>query len=248
MLAAARKDLGLVGRPNRITRDYASRHGDEFLDAAWCDMSVTWWSRRSGNAAAVLPEGDRALTIWHAEDGQRLGLWYPGTAANIKTHAKPGAVLFMDWGGSDIIGRIDHVGIVEVNLGDGRVQSIEGNTGNACKRRVRGPDVIAGFWNPDYSRDVTVDTPAKNWTEELVDKLPDLAEGAGRDDKDPVRWHVKTLTGLLYARGYPVPEGTKETEFTPAHTDRVRAIQAAAGIKPATGKVTRTEWAKLLKV
>ncbi|MFI9840408.1 hypothetical protein ACIHFD_25465 [Nonomuraea sp. NPDC051941] len=31
-----------------------------------------------------------------------------------------------------------------------RVQTIEANTGDAVKRRVRGPEVIAGFWNPDY--------------------------------------------------------------------------------------------------
>lgn len=153
MLAEARKDLGLSGRPNRITRSYSSRNGSEFLRAAWCDMSVSEWARRSGNASAVLPNGDRAYTVWHAEDGRTLGRWHAGTAANIRTHAKPGAIVFFDWDGTDTIGRIDHVGIVETNLGDGRVATIEGNTGDACKRRVRGASVIAGFWNPDYEED-----------------------------------------------------------------------------------------------
>jgi hypothetical protein len=153
MLAAARKSLGLAGRPNFITRDYAKRHGNEFLSAPWCDMAVTYWSRESGNAKAVLPEGDRAYTVWHAEDGRDMGRWFPGTSTNIKAHAKPGAIVFFDWDGTDTIGRIDHVGVCEVNLGDGRMQTIEGNTGDACKRRVRASNVIAGFWNPPYSKE-----------------------------------------------------------------------------------------------
>lgn len=159
MLAAARRDLGLTGRPNRITRAYAARNGGEYLDAAWCDMSITEWGRDSGNTVAVLPRGDRAYTVWHAEDGRGLGRWFAGTAANIRDHARPGAVVFFDWGGMNDIDAIDHVGLVEVVLDDGRVQTIEGNTANSCRRRVRGPDVIAGFWNPAYSEedDVTGD-------------------------------------------------------------------------------------------
>jgi len=159
MLAAARADLGLSGRPNRITRAYSSRNGAEFLRAPWCDMSITEWARKSGNTTAVLPQGDRAYTVWHAEDGKQAGRWHPGTSDNIRRHAKPGAVVFFDWGGTNALGAIDHVGLVEVNLGDGRVQTIEANTGDACKRRVRGPAVIAGFWNPDYQQedDVTGD-------------------------------------------------------------------------------------------
>ncbi|WP_431897945.1 CHAP domain-containing protein [Nonomuraea sp. bgisy101] len=169
MLAEARKDLGMSGRPNPITRDYASRNGSEFLRAPWCDMSITHWARQSGNADAVLPEGDRAFTVWHAEDGKDLGRWYPGTSENIRKHAKPGAVVFFDWDGTDRIGAIDHVGIVEVNLGDGRVQTIEGNTADSCKRRVRASNVIAGFWNPDYEEDD--DVSAKDlWEHEL--KVP----------------------------------------------------------------------------
>ncbi|MEU4828425.1 hypothetical protein AB0H37_41780, partial [Actinomadura sp. NPDC023710] len=55
MVAEARGSLGMSGRPNTITREYASRHGDEFLRASWCDMAITYWARHSGNAGAVLP-------------------------------------------------------------------------------------------------------------------------------------------------------------------------------------------------
>ncbi len=128
-------------------------------------------SRRSGNASAVLPNGDRAYTVFHAEDGRKLGRWYAGSAANIKAYAEPGAIVFFDWDGTDSIGRIDHVGIVEVNLGDGRIQSIEGNTGDACKRRVRASNVIAGFWNPPYKSKQEDDVSAEDvWTGKI--KVP----------------------------------------------------------------------------
>lgn len=153
MLAVARKSLGLTGRPNYITREYAKRHGNEFLDAAWCDMSVTYWARHSGNEAAVLPFGDRAYTVAHAEDGHRLGRWHAGTMANIKKYARPAGLILFDWDGTDNRAAIDHIGIIEHVLSDGRVQTIEANTGNACKRRVRSADVIAGFWNPDYEEE-----------------------------------------------------------------------------------------------
>lgn len=149
-LRAARADIGLAGRPNRITRDYASRHGSEFLRAAWCDMGVTYWARKSGTEAAVLPGGDRAYTVWHAQDFQRIGRWYSGTAANLNK-SQPGDVVFFDWGGSNNIGAIDHVGVIEKPLGGGRVQTIEANTGDACRRRVRSASTIAGYGRPAYS-------------------------------------------------------------------------------------------------
>lgn len=183
MLAAARKSLGLSGRPNYVTRDYARRHGADFLDAAWCDMSITYWARVSGNTGAVLPEGDRAYTVWHAEDGKALGRWFPGTAAAIKAHAEPGAIVFFDWAGSDVIGAIDHVGIVEKVLPDGRIQTIEGNTDNACKRRIRSASVIAGFWNPPYTQED--DVAAKDlWQFEL--KVP-------YGDEDNPEWQAGNI-------------------------------------------------------
>lgn len=150
MLQAAREWLGTSGRPNGITRDYAARHGAGFLSAAWCDMAVTLWARRSGNADAVLPAGDRAYTVWHAQDFQRINRWYAGTTANVDK-ARPGDIVFFDWAGSNTIGEIDHVGVVEKALGGGLLQTIEGNTGDACKRRVRSAGDIAGYGRPEYT-------------------------------------------------------------------------------------------------
>ncbi|MFD9950492.1 CHAP domain-containing protein [Nonomuraea sp. NPDC059023] len=249
MLTAARATLGTQGRPNGITRAYATRHGAAFLTAPWCNMSVTEWARRSDNAAAVLPRGDRAYTVWHAQDGKELRRWFAGTADNLRKHAKPGAIVFFDWSRSDSIGAIDHVGIVERNLGDGRIQTIEGNTRDACRRRVRAASVIAGFWNPPYKTPSKPSQPkpqpALDWMEEIVKKLPALYYDA---DKPLTGWHVKTLTGLLEARGYPVPDTVDATVFTRHHDKQLREFQKAAGVADQAGRTGPPTWAALLKV
>jgi CHAP domain/Putative peptidoglycan binding domain len=230
MLAAARKSLGMSGRPNAITREYAERHGDEFLKANWCDMAVTFWARHSDNAGAVLPGGDRAYTVWHAQDFQKIGRWYTGTTANVNK-AKPGDVVFFDWGNSNSIGAIDHVGVVEKVLGGGRVQTIEGNTGDACKRRVRGSGVIAGFGRPTYG--------SSNWTEDMVKKLPMLRMG---DEGE----HVQTLRALLMARSHPEiqdVDGPFDTKVELA----VRAVQLWGRVE-ADGVVGPKTWPVLLRV
>lgn len=236
MLAAARADLGMAGRPNQITRGYASRNGSEFLSAAWCDQAITEWARESGNAEAVLPEGDRAYTVWHAEDGEQIDRWYAGTAANVRAHALPGAVMFFDWDGTDSISRIDHVGLVEVNLGDGRVQTIEANTGDAVKRRVRGSGEIAGFWNPNYAAAVP-----KNWTEDLMKKLPLVKAGS----KGVA---VKRMFYLLISQGPEFaldPKVHSDVEASPALIAKLKAFQKKKGLT-ADGECGELTWPVLV--
>lgn len=150
LLNEANKHVGVKGRPNVFTRDYADRHGSDFLRAAWCDMFATYCARKSG-ATAALPNGDRAYTVWHANDFAGINRWVPGTTANIRNHATPGDVVFFDWGGADSRGAIDHVGFVVKNLGDGRLITIEGNTSDQVAIRVRGASVIAGFGQPRWA-------------------------------------------------------------------------------------------------
>ena len=216
MIAEARTSLGMKGRPNAITRDYAKRHGDDFLRAPWCDMAVTYWARRSGNAKAVLPGGDRAYTVWHAQDFQKIGRWYKGTTADVDK-ARPGDIVFFDWGESTTIGAIDHVGVVEKALGGGRVQTIEGNTGDQCLRRVRSSAVIAGFGRPDYQED---DMPL---SDEDLKKIRDIV------------WNTDTA---------PAPKGTPADNPTWRHVNIIRdtysslqqvkaAVEALAAQSPA---------------
>lgn len=229
MIAEARKSLGMAGRPNTITREYASRHGSEFLKASWCDMAVTYWARHSGNASAVLPGGDRAYTVWHAQDFQKAGRWHSGTTASVN-QAKPGDIVFFDWGATNSVGAIDHVGVVEKVLGGGRLQTIEGNTSDSVRRRVRDSSVIAGYGRPAYG--------GGNWTEDMVKKLPELNKGDSGE-------HVETLQGLLLARSHP--EVGMTGKFDDATEKAVKAMQRWGGVDD-DGIVGPKTWPVLLRV
>ena len=229
MVAQARKSLGMSGRPNTITREYASRHGDEFLRASWCDMAITYWARHSDNAAAVLPGGDRAYTVWHAQDFQKAGSWHSGTTASVD-QAKPGDIVFYDWGATNSVGAIDHVGVVEKVLGGGRLQTIEGNTSDSVRRRVRDSSVIAGYGRPAYG--------GGNWTEDMVKKLPELNKGDSGE-------HVETLQGLLLARSHP--EVSMTGKFDDTTESAVKAMQRWGGVED-DGIVGPKTWPVLLRV
>lgn len=149
-LNESNKWIGVSGRPNVFTREYASRHGSGFLTAAWCDMFQTYVARHAP-APAMIPNGDRAYTPWHAHDFTLLNRSYAGTAANVRDKAVSGALIFFDWNGSNDEDDVDHVGRVVKNLGDGRVVTIEGNTGDTVKLRTRGADVIARICAPAYA-------------------------------------------------------------------------------------------------
>ncbi|MCP9953101.1 peptidoglycan-binding protein [Actinomadura madurae] len=229
MIAEARKSLGMSGRPNTITKEYASRHGDEFLRAAWCDMAITYWARHSGNHDAVCLGKDYAYTVWHAEAFKKVGRWHTGTTASVN-QAKPGDIVFFDWGATNNVGAIDHVGVVEKVLGGGRLQTIEGNTGDAVKRRVRDSGVIAGYGRPAYG--------GGNWTEDMVKKLPELSKGDTGE-------HVESVQGLLLARSHP--EVSMTGKFDDATEQAVKAVQRWGGVDD-DGIVGAKTWPVLLRV
>ncbi|MFI0487130.1 CHAP domain-containing protein [Actinomadura sp. 9N215] len=214
MVAEARKSIGMSGRPNKITREYASRHGDEFLRAAWCDMGVTYWARHSGNASTVLPAGDRAYTVSHAQDFQKAGRWHSGTTASVN-QAKPGDIVFFDWGATDNIGAIDHVGVVEKVLGGGRLQTIEANTSDAVKRRVRSSSVIAGYGRPDYSG-------SSDGSASEEDPLIGLKKG----DKGEA---VKALQEMIRNSGQGEALGETDGEYGPKTAEALRLVRKSVG-------------------
>lgn len=153
MIRQAERSLGTSGRPNGITRWYAQRNGPGFARAPWCNMSVTYWAHRSGNVDAVCFGKDYAYTIWHAQRFRTLGQWHVDIAG-----IRRGDIVFFDWDETNRIGRIDHVGIV-TGVRDGVVYTIEGNTRDGCRRRVRYASTIAGYGRPDYA-DGTAPGPA----------------------------------------------------------------------------------------
>jgi hypothetical protein len=140
MVAQATKSLGL-GEPNYIQRWYPGLSGN----FAWCDASISYWAWHSGNQDAVTFGGYYAFTVAHAEAFRKRIRWHTDTAG-----IKRGDIVFFDWGGSNTISRIDHVGLV-TGVSGPNVLTIEGNTNNVCARRVRRANVIAGYGRPVYA-------------------------------------------------------------------------------------------------
>ena len=154
LVAEAAKHVGKIHEPsggNIIHKWYnANVENLGAYNWSWCDAFVSYCASKSGNMKAVCPKGGRAYTVYHARDFQKLGQWHSGTRANV-AKAKPGDIVFFDWGGSDSINNIDHVGIVVRAHSNGTVDTIEGNTSNACLRRTRSYTDIAGYGRPKYA-------------------------------------------------------------------------------------------------
>lgn len=147
MLNAAIATLG-VGETNGNNTNYITQWFG--LNDAWCDMAVSYWAAHSGNTAAV---GRDAYTVTHAQWFQNKGQWHTDIAG-----IRRGDIVFFDWSGSNSISAIDHVGIVE-SVNGTTVNTIEGNIGNVCARKVRYADTIVGYGRPAYAADSTTPVP-----------------------------------------------------------------------------------------
>ncbi|MDL4817728.1 CHAP domain-containing protein [Actinomadura opuntiae] len=104
---------------------------------SWCDMFVSWLGQNTGTKGM----GADAYTVSHAQ-------WFKKTGRFGQT-PKPGAVVFFAWNGGGIKG-IDHVGIVVKDNHDGTISTIEGNTSDAVKAKVRDTSMVAGYGYPEY--------------------------------------------------------------------------------------------------
>lgn len=144
MIAQAEKSLGLR-EPNAIQQWYRERNGSAYnYNFPWCNAAVTYWATQAGERDAVLHGTDYAYTVAHAQRFKNAGEWHAGARG-----IKRGDIVFFDWGGTNDIARIDHVGIV-TSVSGANVYTIEGNTANVCARRVRREAEIAGYGRPKY--------------------------------------------------------------------------------------------------
>ncbi|MET1004887.1 MAG: peptidoglycan-binding protein [Propionibacteriaceae bacterium] len=218
MIGHAEASLGLTGRPNRITRWYAGRNGAAFSRSPWCNMSVTYWANRSGNAASVCFGRDYAYTIWHAQRFRSEGQWHVDIGG-----IRRGDIVFFDWNDTNRIGRIDHVGLV-TGVRDGVVYTIEGNTRDGCRRRARYASNIVGYGRPTYG------TPSSGA------KSRAAAAAAGKSDLAPPgiptlrRGSGGTLVKQLQRCLNKVQRSALEVDgdFGPKTTAAVKTFQASA--------------------
>lgn len=118
LVEVAKSQLGNVGgQPYWSWYGYGSR-------VEWCACFVSWCANQCGYIeSGVCPKfaGCSAGVNWFKNRNQ----WRDGSATPIS-----GMIIFFDW---DLSGDADHVGIVE-KVESGRVYTIEGNSGNACRR------------------------------------------------------------------------------------------------------------------
>lgn len=145
MIRSMEKCLGMR-EPNKIQQWYRSRNGSAYnYNFPWCNATITWAAVDSGNHGTVCFGTDYAYTVAHAQRFKNAGRWHSDIAG-----IRRGDIVFFDWGGTNSIGKIDHVGIV-TSVKGGTVYTIEGNTANVCARRVRYASTIAGYGRPSYS-------------------------------------------------------------------------------------------------
>ena len=131
LVNVARKEIGNVGG-DKFWRWYGfSSH------VHWCACFVSWCENECGYLKADAAPKFAVVSggaSWFKKKGQWAGRSYT---------PKPGDIIFFDW---ESDGELDHVGIVESS--DGKtVHTIEGNSGNACRRQVytRGRSPIVGY-------------------------------------------------------------------------------------------------------
>ncbi|WP_327138198.1 peptidoglycan-binding protein (plasmid) [Streptomyces sp. NBC_01340] len=141
MISAARKLLGTGEHPpgsnhNAVTAWYG-------FTGPWCDMSISYEAAHSDNLSAVM--GKYALTTAHARAFQNHGRWHYGIGG-----IRPGDIVFFDWSGTRSIGNIDHVGLVEAVHSNATITTLEGNTSDAFRRRLRNSACIVGYGRPAY--------------------------------------------------------------------------------------------------
>ena len=144
IVAVALSQIGNVGgQPYWSWYGFGSR-------VEWCACFVSWCANECGYIdTGVIPKFAGCVNgvNWFRERGQ----WADNSA-----EPTPGMIIFFDWdspGGSSgpQDGLSDHVGIVE-KVENGRVYTIEGNSGDSCRRRdyPLGYYEILGYGIPAY--------------------------------------------------------------------------------------------------
>ncbi|GII03792.1 CHAP domain-containing protein [Planobispora takensis] len=118
---------------------------EKYTDAPWCAMFISWAGAQLGLRRTVGADAYAVAWAGWFQDRDRWG-----------ETARPGALVYFDLdddGGSGIY-RIDHMGLVKRDNGDGTITTIEGNTDRGrVEQRVRDASEVIGYGYPDYPGD-----------------------------------------------------------------------------------------------
>ena len=113
-LEVAKNEVGYIEGPKNNETKYGAFSGHNFQP--WCGSFVMWCAAKVG-----LKIPNCVYTPAGVAGFQGKGQW--SNAATSKP--KPGDIAFFDFPGGD---KVDHVGIVVKDNGDGTVTTVEGNT------------------------------------------------------------------------------------------------------------------------
>lgn len=228
---------------SRYGRWYAQLTGNSLYGESgvpYCAMFASWVLSHAGVKCPGFPG---AYTPTMAQAGINAGRRVLPERA-----AQPGDIVYFDWGGSESAGKVDHVGIVELNKGS-YLQTIEGNTssgasgsqgnGGVVARRTRSWGTVAVIVRPCYNDKSEVEDEVTDadiakiaqavaqyrWDGDasqrnIYDKLRYLEEGRTWDDTT----HASP-TGQLVA-DYPVTYGDGDQRSTASLAERVAYIDS----------------------
>jgi len=117
IVRVAEKEIGTIEKPlNSNKTKYGKWFG--FDGVAWCGMFVSWVY---ANAGYQLPK----IGFTKGFAGCQTGYNHFKNAGELTQTPKEGDIVLFDWNGD---GRFDHTGIFVKDLGNGKFESIEGNT------------------------------------------------------------------------------------------------------------------------
>lgn len=205
-----------------LARSYKVKYTD-----SWCATFVSAVAIELGYTDIIPTECSCQKMI---ELFKEKGIW----VENENRTPKAGDIIFYDWqdnGKGDNKGWSDHVGIVE-KVANGKITVIEGNYGNAVKRRTLSVNgkYIRGYGVPKYDieRVKTVNI-----------ELDVLKKGAKGEQ-------VGTLQILLKGKGYDIGKHGVDKSFGGDTDKAVRNYQKDNGLT-VDGSVGKETWTSLLK-
>jgi hypothetical protein len=213
VLRIARSQIGYQeghNNDNKFGRAYGMNH------VFWCQQFV-WWVFRQAGAGGEMPRTAVTRVAYP---------WYRKHRSLVRVRdAKPGDVVWFDFSGT--LKPVSHVGIVEKNLGGGRLQTIEGNTngkgvrsGGGVLRKVRSSRIVA-VGRPRYMSVLRAPAPG---TADL--RYPGHPIGRGSRERATVRW-VQARLNFWAGR----PRLTVDGEFGPLTERLLKEFQVKRGLK-----------------
>ncbi len=236
LLTFARSQIGYVEKPVNKTK-YGVQFGADGV--FWCMQFVWACFENSGNDGKVLKTASTRVLRSAAADGKLDMQLLPKDAA-----ARPGDVVLFDMGGPK---PVNHVGIVEAVLADGRLRCIEGNTGGKgpggernggmVARKLRNRGKVVNFVRTALPAAAAAQPGRPAFPGQVIKRPAD-----GRDVK-----RIQARINAIYKGKVPSRNGQPLQvvgHFGPRTHDAVVDFQTLHQLKP-DGEVGKDTWAKL---